>query len=471
MEAWQSTSVTILGLSRSGSAVARHIQQSGGRSFISETAPATPGNEALRQELSALGVELEMGGHTQKCFTHADLVVVSPGIPPHAEIMEQLRLSGKEIISEVELAYRETLNSATKTPIVGITGTNGKSTTTTLISRILTVAGHTAPACGNIGIPLISCLENHPDYLVTELSSFQLQFSPTLRAKVAVFLNLTPDHLDWHGSLDAYRDAKLRLFTGIQSPEWSVVNAEDAVSTLIDRKTTGKVLWFSPRQVAVESLGNVAYLDVDGQVTIELEDQPPTRFFNVRDLQIIGDHNHQNVLASVAATYLLGVAPEVITRACLGFEGLEHRMERVATIDGVIFYNDSKATNVDAATCALNAFGERPVVLIAGGKDKLTPLEDFAELVKNHTAYVVLLGEAAERFALAFQEAGLEQVEIVESLGQAIESAFNAAQRFGSIPVLFSPACASFGMFNNFEHRGEVFKQLVRRLKEQPATR
>jgi UDP-N-acetylmuramoylalanine--D-glutamate ligase len=463
MATWQGQSITVLGLSRSGAAVARYVAQSGGSVFLSETAPGSPQNEVLRKELEALGVTVEMGGHSKQCFTHSDLVVVSPGIPPSSEVIEQLRLSNKTVISEVEFAYRQ----KPEIPIVGITGTNGKSTTTTLISWILTQAGKNAPACGNIGIPVTdTILDKTPDVLVEELSSFQLEFSPTLKAKVAVFTNFKPDHLDWHGSLDAYQEAKLKLFTGAQSPEWSVVLADDPVSQRIATKTQGKVLWFSRDQRLVSNYEHKAYLDENQQFVLEANGQPAVRLFATSELQLIGDHNYENYLASIAATYLMGVNTDIIRKASLSFEGLEHRLERVDSVSengkSVLFYNDSKATNTDAAISALRAFKEQKVILIAGGYDKMTPLDDFVTAVQANARLVVLIGAARERFAQAFEAANYHAVEYADSLEEAVSKGFHLST---GEPVLFSPACASFDMFKNFEERGKVFKTLVKSLK------
>lgn len=458
---WNGKPLTVLGLSRSGAAVARYVAQRGGNVFLSETVPASPNNEALRNELSALGVAVEMGGHSKQCFTHADLIVVSPGIPPSSEAIEQLRLSGKAVISEVEFAYRQ----KPEIPLVGITGTNGKSTTTTLVSWILNQAGKKAPACGNIGIPITDVInQGTPDYLVAELSSFQLEFSPTLKAKVAIFTNFKPDHLDWHGSLEAYQEAKLKLFSGAQSPEWAVVLADDPVSQSIASRTTGKILWFSRDQHLVAQYPNKAYLDENQNFVIQLEGQPLVSLFPVESLQLIGDHNYENILASASATFLLGVAPNVIAGACQRFEGLEHRLEKVDVLGDkqVIFYNDSKATNTDAAISALRAFKSRKVVLIAGGYDKMTPLDDFVTAVQANAQSVILIGAAKERFAQAFEASGYHAVEFAADLDAAIGQAYHLSN---GEPVLFSPACSSFDMFKNFEERGKAFKAGVQTLK------
>ncbi len=458
---WIGKKLTALGLSRSGRAVARYVAARGGDVFLSETSPASPQNEALRQAVQNLGVTVEMGGHSKQCFTHAELVVVSPGIPPSNEVIEQLRMSGKAVISEVEFAYRQ----APEIPIVGITGTNGKSTTTTLVSWILTQAGLKAPACGNIGVPITDVIhEGSPDYLVAELSSFQLEFSPTLKSKVAIFTNFKPDHLDWHGSLEAYQNAKMKLFTGEQSPEWSVILADDPVSQCIASRTTGKVLWFSRDQHLVAGYEHKAYLDDSQHVVIHLAGQAPVKLFSVDQLQLIGDHNYENVLASVSAAFLLGISVDIITQACLSFQGLEHRLEKVDTLGskGVVFYNDSKATNTDAAISALRAFKSRKVILIAGGYDKMTPLDDLVTAVQANAQSVILIGAARDRFAQAFEAAGYHAVEFAADLDAAIGQAYHLST---GEPVLFAPACASFDMFKNFEERGKAFKASVAALK------
>jgi UDP-N-acetylmuramoylalanine--D-glutamate ligase len=403
-----------------------------------------------------------MGGHSKDCFTHAPLVVISPGIPPSNPTLQELKMSGLEIISEVEFAYRENQKHR-KLPVVGITGTNGKTTTTTLISRILTEAGHRALACGNIGVPVTQIVdEDQADILVIELSSFQLEFSQSLKAKVAVLMNFTPDHLDWHGSLEAYERAKLKLFTGNQSPEWSVSLADDPITKKIVQGTTGRVLGFSRNPEHVKDFANKASLNTDGHVILTRESQPPQILFNVSQLQIIGTHNHENVLAAVSACHLMGVSAEVITNACLSFPGVEHRLEKVAVLPKekhqIAFYNDSKATNVDAALSALRAFGDQKVILIAGGKDKNTPLEPFVEEVHKSVAQVILLGEAKERFAEALKASNFEKIHFVGSLEEAVQQGYQLSQ---GEPVLFSPACASFDMFKNFEDRGRAFKEIV----------
>ncbi len=456
---WTGRNLTILGLSKSGAAVARYVQKRGGNCFLSETLPATPTNELLRKELQSIGVEIEMGGHTKKCFTHSDLVVVSPGIPPSSPIMAQLRLSGIDIISEVELAYRET-----DVPMIGITGTNGKTTTTTLISAILNDAGYAAPTCGNIGRPVIAVLDEEPklDYLVAELSSYQLAFSPTLKAKIAVFTNFTPDHLDWHGSLEAYFRAKLVLFSGEQSPEWSVILEDGSYCSRVETYTRNKVFRFARNAQTVQSFHYKSTLNDDQAFCLSGDFKGYSEpLFAASELKLIGQHNYENVLAAVSVAALLGLDPASVKKTCLNFRGVEHRLEPVATVSGSVFYNDSKATNPEAAISALRAFPDDPVVLIAGGRDKNGPLEDFVSDIKRYAKTVVLLGEAKERFKAALIQSGYQDVLEVGSLEEAVRLAY---QKASGGPVLFSPACASFDMFKNFEERGQAFKQCVHQL-------
>jgi UDP-N-acetylmuramoylalanine--D-glutamate ligase len=498
---WTGKTITVLGLSRSGAAVARYVARRGGDVFLSETAPASPQNEELRRELEALGVAVEMGGHGRRCFSHADLVVASPGIPPSGGVLEQLLLSGKTILSEVEFAWREISSEAVSSnpPVIGVTGTNGKSTTTTLISWILTEAGRNAPACGNIGIPItdviadavpVQGLERLPspnrapglpestahrplDALVVELSSFQLEFSPTLKPAVAILTNFKPDHLDWHGGLDAYREAKLKLFSGARSPEWSILPADDPIGSLAATRTEGEVLWFSRNAASVADKTHKIYLDADRFFVLEARGNTPIRLFRSDELAIIGDHNEENVLAGAAAAWLAGVGLADITRACLSFQGLEHRLERLEPVGPlqVLFYNDSKATNTDAAISALRAFKTRPVILIAGGYDKMTPLDEFVAEVRQHARAVILTGAAKERFARALAEDGYDAVTFAPDLEAAAAQALQLSENGEKdatgtpAPVLFSPACSSFDRFRNFEERGRAFKAAVAELR------
>ena len=479
---WTDRPLTVLGLSLSGTAVAEYALSKGARVFLSEMLPATPTNQPIRDRLQDLGCQVETGGHSGAVYTHATQVVVSPGIPPSSQVIRQLLMSGVEVISEVELAYRENRQQAEPAALIGITGTNGKTTTTTLLAQMLSDAEQHAMACGNIGLPLISCLlahqeqaESQPPVWVAEFSSYQLAFSPTLTADIAIFMNLTPDHLSWHGSYQAYQDAKSSLFIGERSPQWVVLNAHDPVSHEIAAHTRAEVVWFSLQTpgAAHDIPSNAAHwirLDANGEIRFALEkcQLPEQTLMNVCELQLLGAHNIDNVMAAAAAALLRGVAPEQIAQTCQQFRGVAHRLEHVATVtrrDGVpiAFYNDSKATNTQACMSALRAFGEQSVILLAGGREKGEPLEPWAEAVKASASTVIVYGEAAEHFQEVLVAGGLESVYRVDSLETATEKAFELST---GQPVLLSPACASFDQYKNFEERGRVFTELVYNIKE-----
>ncbi|MFN8615023.1 MAG: UDP-N-acetylmuramoyl-L-alanine--D-glutamate ligase [Vampirovibrionales bacterium] len=502
---WKGVPLTVLGLSKSGAAVARYVAKRGGQVFLSEMLPTTPASISLQEELIHRGVQLETGGHTQRCYTHAPWVVVSPGIPPTSPVMQQLKLSGIPIISEVELAFRESqerpLHNPQFLPIpwIGITGTNGKTTTTTLVSRMLSDSGLTAPACGNIGLPIMDLLdeiepgEGQPerslDFIVAELSSFQLAFSPTLKPFVAALLNITPDHIAWHGSLDGYKIAKTTFLMGSRSPEWVVLNAEDSVCREVAVSTQARIGWFTRIPESVEVLKQqphaalIAVEKATGELVIEHKaDNNLWRTYSLGHrsvLKIPGNHNVENVLAASAIAYLAGVSPESINNTLNHFEGVEHRIEWCGrwqrSLDNrwVNVYNDSKATNVSASLAALNAFPGQPVVLVAGGRPKEEPLDPFVDACKNQVESVILYGEAAERFSQVLTLGNYRgPVHVVSTLAEALtvakqqldfmpSEALNRYAKPTEPILLFSPACASFDQFANFEVRGTMFKAIL----------
>ncbi|MGE0199591.1 MAG: UDP-N-acetylmuramoyl-L-alanine--D-glutamate ligase [Candidatus Melainabacteria bacterium] len=476
---WQDQPLTVLGLSLSGEAVARYVAHRGGQVFLSEMGPATEQNRAMKASLEALGVTVETGGHSQRCFTHADCVVVSPGIPPHAPVLEQLRLSGKTIMSEVELAWRESIRpEQTKPlPIIGITGTNGKSTTTALLSHLLSAGGLDAPACGNIGLPLLAVMDERtpqamPDALVAELSSYQLTFSPTLSARIAVFTNFSPDHLAWHGGLSAYQAAKAALFHQVAPGGWCLLNAHDPVSREIARGVQARCVFYGREEALVAGDEHRLWLDASGVMHASLEGRTYAHILAVKDMRLIGAHNHENMLAAVGAALLMGIQPGTLEAACRSFTGLQHRLAWVADIDGVSFYNDSKATNPEAVIPALRAFTPGSVILLAGGQDKMTDLSDFASVAVAQAGAVWLYGEAAERFDAALRSGGFTRIHRAATLEEATAAALELTRQQPALrAVVLSPACASFDQYRNFEARGEAFEKMVRSLaaQQQPA--
>ncbi len=469
-----STNITILGLGKSGYAAARYLAAQGKHVIVSEGGQLKGDSIAWANELKQLGVEIEIGGHSDSAIEQADLIITSPGIPPTSAVIKKAVALSKEVISDVELAYREGL-----APIIAITGTNGKSTTTALVSHLLTSNGFNAPACGNIGTPVLEYLPATAnsngqkkdtqtgiaiDYLVMEVSSYQLYYTKHFAPYIAVWLNLTPDHLDWHEGMENYIAAKENVFANqnkfspnnIKAPNaqrkpFAVVNFDDP--TVISRQVKVHIFPFSLKN----SLANQdpAAFVIDNWLCYRL-DGKTERVCAISDLSIIGEHNVENALAAIAVAAIAGLSTQQIARSIKDFKALEHRLEYVDTIDGVDVYNDSKATNPESSIKALQAFKEK-IVLIAGGRDKGTSLNELGENVLNNAAAVILLGEAKERFANALQQFGVKNIYIVDSMEEAIDLGLKL--KLG--PLVLSPACASYDMFNNFEERGNVFKDIV----------
>ena len=475
---WSGRRLTVLGLSGSGMAVATYAARRGANVLLSESSAVGAADEATARDadiatLDALGCHVETGGHSDRCVSHATTAVLSPGISPHTAIVQRLQAAGVDCISEVEFAATE--NQRTRAlPVIGITGTNGKTTTTSLLASILAKNGIHAIACGNIGLPMTTALEDPAaEVLIAELSSYQLAFSPTLRVNGGVWLNLAPDHLAWHGGFEAYRQAKRRLITGSLSekhapehaPDWIVLNATDPESDTLARQATGPVVWFGgvPKPSEAFAQGHVYFKS--GWIVMATADQGDRRIVERSTVPLIGHHNTENLMAAIAAAAQWGVPDSVIAAACQTFPGVPHRLEYVATLNQgdckLPVYNDSKATNVHAGVAALKAFESTPIVLIAGGRPKNDSLDPWVSAVKAHCRAVVLLGEAAPAFAGALEQAGYTHVTQSATLDEATDRAIAGSVAAGGLPVVLSPACASFDQFVDFEARGDAFKQII----------
>jgi UDP-N-acetylmuramoylalanine--D-glutamate ligase len=452
---WAHRKVTILGLAKTGRATAMYLAMRGAQVLVSESSELNEENQSHANELAQHGVKVESGSHSEEAIASADLIVTSPGIKPNSEVIERCNRLGKEVICDVELAYRESTM-----PIVAITGTNGKSTTTALISFLLTQAGYSAPACGNFGVPVLAALETKPDFLVIEVSSYQAYYTKQFAPQVGVFLNLTPDHLEWHGGLDNYLAAKSTIFNRMDSSQVAVYNWDDAL--VARTKTNATIFPFSVSKELKNFLQST-YIET-GYIACSYGGR--TNLLSAtKDLQILGVHNLENALAAVSAVTALKLSPEQITSGLSKFAGLEHRLEYVDTIDGVRCFNDSKATNTDSAIKALQSFKEK-IVLIAGGRDKGTSLDEFVQAIRKHTSAVILLGEAKNRFEKAMVEGGVQNIYSVNNLEEAVD--LGVGLKHG--PLVLSPACASFDMFKDFEDRGSVFKDIVRSRRKKVAT-
>ncbi len=444
--------VTVFGLAKSGVAAARLLRAVGADVVGTDAKPvAALGREVAG--LAELGVRLVTGpGDPMAAFADADLVVVSPGVPLDAHPLTTLRARQVPIIGELELGWR-----ATEADTIAITGTNGKTTTTALTGSVLALQPRPVLVAGNIGTPLAAHALAFPadGLVVCEVSSFQLETTEHFQPRVAVVLNLSPDHLDRHGTLDAYADAKARIFANQTSADCAVLNADDEATRALASRTSAPVVWFSRRR----ELSHGVFVR-DGRIAAKLNGHVE-EICPLSEIFLRGQHNVENVLAATACALWTGVSPAAIRAAVGRFRGVAHRIEWVRDLAGVKYYNDSKGTNVDSTLRALESFAE-PIVLIAGGKGKGQAWGPLAAAARGRVAHAVLIGEDAAKIGAALTDAGVP-VTFSRSLQDAVDRA-RALATPGSI-VLLSPACASFDMFDNFEHRGDAFKKIVERLE------
>ncbi|GAX91008.1 UDP-N-acetylmuramoyl-L-alanine--D-glutamate ligase [Effusibacillus lacus] len=446
---YQGKNVLVLGLARSGAAVARLLNKHGARVVANDQKERESFGD-VPDELGKLGIEVICGGHPEGIVSpNLDLLVKNPGIPYTAAPIQQALALGIPIVTEVEVAYQ-----FAKAPIIGITGSNGKTTTTTLTGEILKAAGLNPVVAGNIGTALSEIVEEvrADQWLVAELSSFQLLGTDTFRPRIGALLNLYKAHLDYHGTMEEYIAAKSRLFRNQAENDVAVLNADQPAVMELANSLQGRIFPFSIRKRLEEG---VFVKDESIIVRSSGQDVPVCR---LNDIPIKGAHNLENVLAATAIAYSAGASPGSIREGIRGFKGVEHRLEFVAEKNGVTYYNDSKATNAEAATRAITSFSN-PVVLIAGGLDRGT---DFAELIpvfQKHVKAIVTLGQSADKLAAAAEKAGVLTRFKAGSIEEAVSIAANAAETGDS--VLLSPACASWDMYSSFEERGRIFKDAV----------
>ena len=450
-EALAGRAVTVVGLARSGVAACRLLQALRAR-VTGTDARAEDVLPSDARALRAEGVRLIVGGHPDEAFRTAELVVVSPGVPAAHPSLAACRARGIPVIAEIELAYR-TMTAE----FVAITGTNGKTTTTALTGALFAESDRPIFVGGNIGRPLAAEALRFPadGWVVAEVSSFQLETTDAFRPRVAAVLNVTPDHLDRHGNLAAYTDAKARIFRSQGPEDWAVLNADDPGAAALASRVGARLLWFSRREPVVEG----AWVR-DGWVTLRFGGID-TAVCPVGDIFLRGAHNLENVLAATACAGAVGVAPERLRTAIRAFRAVPHRIEWIRDRGGVAFFNDSKGTNVDATLKALAAF-EEPIVLIAGGRDKAQRFEALAAAARGRVKAAILIGEGRAAIGPALR--AVTRVEDAESMGEAVRRA--AALAAPGDVVLLSPACASFDMFRDYEHRGAVFTEEVRALPE-----
>lgn len=441
---WFEKKVLILGLSKSGIAAAKYLNRHGASVFITELREKKDEDVSQIEELNALDIQVEMGGHSDEFIKDSYIAITSPGIPPNSEIFQRVKVENVQIISEVELAYQESPK-----PFIAITGTNGKTTTTALTAHVLSEE-FKAEACGNIGNPPCALLDQEIDYFVCEMSSYQIATSNAFQAQIACWLNFTPDHLDWHGGLDNYFDAKAKLFKAPQNPAFAVFNGMDEKLLEFSKTVNSEVFLF-----AKEVDDNCCYIKDEGIYFKRKKKEE--RIIDVKDCPLVGEHNYQNIMCTIIVAKLVGVENEKIKSAIQTFKAPEHRLEYVRDYNGIKFYNDSKATNPEAAIVAIKSFNNVDAILIAGGRDKNTDLSEFCQEIKNHIKTVILIGEAGKRVEENLRQLGFENIIFENTLESAIDKSIELKPQV----VLLSPACASFDMFKSYENRGEVFKDYV----------
>jgi UDP-N-acetylmuramoylalanine--D-glutamate ligase len=443
--------VLIIGLARSGIAAAMELKKMGAK---------VTGNDAKPREdlkdigpLESLGINLVCGGHPLKLLEGCDLVVVSPGVPNDLAIFEEARKRDITVISELELGYW-----FAKAPIIAVTGTNGKTTTTTLIGEILKNDGRNIAVAGNIGIPLIREIDEYgqKDYLVVEVSSFQLENIVHFKPKISVILNITEDHLNRHKTFENYIEAKARIMENQDEGDYTVLNFDDPIVTSLAKRAKSKMVFFSRQQELERGIF------VKNGVIVIKENGNMYPILKTKELGIKGSHNLENALAAVSVAWIARVNLNNLAETLKDFHGVEHRLEFVATIDGVKYINDSKGTNPDAAQKAIEAM-EEPIVLIAGGYDKKSDFTGFVKSFKGKVKKVILIGATADAIEKTARKNGFFNTQRAGSMQEAVDLASKSAQP-GDV-VLLSPACASWDMFENFEERGRIFKEAVHSLK------
>lgn len=429
----------VVGLGKTGIATAGFLLKKGAEVAVSDSRQDVGWSDEL-ERFKGQGVIVELGGHTDATFDWADTIILSPGVPFTIPFVQRAIESSKEVISEIELAS----NFITK-PVIGVTGSNGKTTTTTMIYNILVASGLKVFLGGNIGTPLIEVAESDSeyDYLLLELSSFQLQGIKEFRPHIAVCLNIYPNHLDHHKDLDEYINAKINIFNNQGAGDLAVLNADDAVLKEQAEKVKSHVLTFGLRKDSDACIeGHVIRC---GESTYDLS-----------ALKLMGIHNMENAAAAILVTRALGCEKEIITNTILQFISLPHRIEYIRDYKNARFYNDSKSTTPHSTLKALEAF-EPPVILIAGGKDKGLDYSIFKKQITEKVKRLIVLGEASAKMKDIYENC--VPLTVADSLGSAVQQAANAAESGDT--VLFSPACSSFDMFSSYEERGRKFKEIV----------
>lgn len=441
---WHQRRVVILGAGRSGVAAACFLRSLGNTVFVSDQGKIS---DSIKQELNARGIAWEEQGHSLETLKQAEAMIISPGIPLTAQPVRLAQAEKIPVISEIELA-----GQFLKTPVIAVTGSNGKTTTVTLLHTLLQTAGYHAELGGNIGTPLISFVNQPLDWIVAEISSFQLETTFTFRPHIGIFLNLYPNHLDRHLTMERYFQIKARLFQAQQAGDKALSNRDNPWCQKLPEYLQKDFIWFS-RQAGPDILSWI-----DQHQLWRQGSKGPEAVIALKDLPLLGSHNHENYLALLAVSSLLNIPLVVLQQTITKVPGIPHRLEKIAEFNGRIFINDSKATNYLATMKAIESLSP-PVILIAGGRDKGGDFTPLAKLIQRRVKHVILIGEAAQTFMQQIRTPAYHQVSMADSLQEAVALAWKI-----SVPgdqILLSPACSSYDMFANFEERGEKFKACV----------
>lgn len=461
MSKYKGKKVLIVGCGNSGVAAAKYLVKQGARVMITDTKQRTELSEPLK-ELGDLKVEFEFGGHTERSFLGAELIIVSPGVNfQNHPLLQQAKAKGTPVTSEIELAVGEL-----EQPLIAITGTNGKSTLTTMVGEMFKSDSKPAFIGGNLGTPLIEYInQGQPGQVaVCELSSYQLELTEKIVPAVAIFTNIDQDHLDRYGTMDAYIAAKKKLLKVCDRNSWVVLNYDDPVLQGFASENHGKLVWFTmknPSAVGGDFSEKFfgAYYDVPTN-TIIAKVTGKEEIYTLDKFKLFGEHNKQNLMAAICAARVMGVSQAGIQACIESFKGLPHRLEFVRKKDGVYFFNDSKATNIQSVQASLAAFKRSPIILIAGGKDKNMEFTPLGPVVQQKVKLLILVGEAKEKINRALGD--FAETYLVGTFEEAVLMAFQKS-RNGDI-VLLSPGCSSQDMFRDFEERGDYFKKLVTQL-------
>ncbi len=448
-------SATIIGAARSGVAAAKLLKRKGMNVFLSDSTSEEKIGSTFINEIKTNEIAYELGSHSSRVYD-ADVMVVSPGVPQTSEVIQTALKNGIDVVSEIEAA-----SWFCKGKVIAITGTNGKTTTTTLIGEMFKDAGYETFVCGNIGIAFSDIVDqtDEKSIIVLETSSFQLDNIKTFRPFISILMNITPDHLDRYESFDKYIESKMRIAENQEKTDYFVFNYDDELvknSTRMNPNVQQSA--FSLNPAVKNSVTTGAYLDNLDLVYYYYMGEE--NIIDTQNLIIKGQHNVYNAMASVISAKIFGIEKDYIRKTLENFKGVEHRLEYVRTLEGVKYYNDSKATNVNSVWYALKGFSE-PLVLILGGKDKGNDYSQIEKEVKQHVKHIVAIGESKQKVYDYFNK--IVPVTIAGTMEDAVsKAALNAAP--GEV-VLLSPACASFDMFDNYEHRGAEFKRIVNSLK------